>query len=93
MSAPELVPAYEDLRSFMVEQRTGGGALPGLGLLLMRGMAAWVDVTSSSPAVVPPLAGGRGTPENQARLPAGAAGEVVNLLTSMTMAALDEVTI
>jgi len=91
--APELAPAYEDLRSVMVEQRPGAGALPGLGILLTRGMAAWIDVTSSEFPAEPVVIPAQRIQYDPARLPVGAAAEVVNVLASMTMDAISEVAI
>lgn len=92
-SAPDLAPAYEELRSVMVDQRPGGGALAGLGILLMRGLAAWVEVSSSSLPAKPVVMEAQRIQYDPGRLPVGTAGEVVNVLTSMTMDAVSEVAI
>ena len=87
-SVCNLVPAYEELRSVMVSQRPGGSTPPGLGILLMRGMAAWIDVASSPVTDAPVVIQAQGIQRDPARLPIGTAGAVANVLASMTMDAL-----
>lgn len=87
----ELVADYEEIRRVFVEHLPGGGTVSGMGILLTRGLAAWVDASMST---APSLA--RSEPASPkgwtpGRLPGGLKGEVVTILAAMSMSALGEV--
>lgn len=84
---PELVVAYEQLRSAATESRRHGANLQGLGILISRGMAAWMQICAT---VAPPTTSPSPVIDD-ARLPASAQRDVVDVLAAMALTITTEV--
>lgn len=74
--SPGLADAYEQLRYAAIESSwRGGSSLQGLGILIRKGMAAWMNACA---AAAPPI-----------MAPPATVGEVVQVLPSMQRDVID----
>jgi len=78
--------AYEELRGSATGASTPAGGLRGLGILVQRGMAAWIHALTVAAAVSPAPAYCRVVSCHEP-LPAGVQHEVVDVLATMALAA------
>lgn len=84
--ADTLVARYEQLRAVVLDGHPGGVGL-GLGVLVGRGLAAWIAVWRSAPPPACPIPAA-----STLRSPAGSTGaassDLVNVLVAMALAHL-----
>ena len=88
MDQERLVEAYESLRSYALGDYKGR-AIPGLALLLHKGMAAWLEACARW--MPPPPSQADHESSTGADLPPGLRGELVVVLTTMVLNHLQEV--
>lgn len=86
--SPGLADAYEALRCAATESSRAGSNLQGLGVLICKGMAAWMHAVAIAPstlATAPP-------PVNDAmQMPPSAQRDVVDVLAAMALTITPEV--
>ncbi len=83
----DLVQRYEGLRSVALGGGDCASAVQGLGILLCRGMAAWVRAQFEAPShPSPAMRGSRDEPA----LPPGLSSDLVGILAGMALAVTTE---
>jgi hypothetical protein len=84
---PALADAYEQLRRAVTESARHSPNLQGLGILIQRGMAAWMSACTAvtSPTPTPPVVG------DVLHMLPSAQREVIDLLAAMALTITPEV--
>lgn len=86
---PGLVDAYEQLRRAATESSRDGTNLQGLGVLICKGMAAWMHACAAvAPSALPSSTLSINDP---VQMPPGAQRDVVDVLAAMALTITPEV--
>jgi len=83
-----LTDAYEQLRRAATESSRHGASLQGLGILIQKGMAAWM---SACAAVTPTVASARPAVGDVVPMPPSAQRDVIDVLAAMALPITPEV--
>lgn len=87
---PGLADAYEALRRAATESARAGASLQGLGVLICKGMAAWMRAVAIAPSAVATAAP---AVNDAMQIPPSAQRDVVDVLAAMALTITPEVRI
>jgi hypothetical protein len=85
---PALTDAYEQLRRAAIESSRRGASLQGLGILIQRGMAAWMSACTTA---TPPAASALPAVSDVVPMLPSAQRDVIDVLAAMALTITPEV--